>query len=193
MAALLTPAAQFSVAGCFPSAAAALDGLRASGARVALVELLLPDGCGIRCARQLRQAVPGLAAILVSHSAERELAPYAVAAGVHHWLIEAVSREQWLTTLQFGFCAEAQRACLPPLGPPAPVTGGASLNNNEQEVMKALARGMMHKEIAARLGWSDAREKRIQHSAYEKLNAHTRTDALNRWRRINAPPTAPAQ
>jgi DNA-binding NarL/FixJ family response regulator len=78
-------------------------------------------------------------------------------------------------------------------GLPAPGAGGAPLNNSEREVMKALALGMMHKEIAARFGWSGAKENRIQHSAYDKLNAHARTDALNRWRQINAPPTAPAQ
>ncbi|HYE54983.1 MAG TPA: response regulator transcription factor [Chitinophagaceae bacterium] len=54
------------------------------------------------------------------------------------------------------------------------------LSPREQEVLEALAKGLLYKEIAAKLGISTGTVRQHIHKIYDKLHVQNRTEALNR-------------
>ena len=56
----------------------------------------------------------------------------------------------------------------------------ASLTNREQEVIELLDKGYLYKEIAGQLSLKLETVRTYVRNIYEKLEVHSRTDALNK-------------
>ncbi len=61
---------------------------------------------------------------------------------------------------------------------------GFPLTVDEDRVMACLAEGLLYKEIAERLRFSETKVKRLQHWAYEALGTHKAVQAVDKWREI---------
>jgi DNA-binding NarL/FixJ family response regulator len=57
----------------------------------------------------------------------------------------------------------------------------AKLSEREQEVLQLLAEGLLYKEIARRIGITEAAIKQHIHRMYGKLQVQNRTEAVNRF------------
>jgi DNA-binding NarL/FixJ family response regulator len=66
------------------------------------------------------------------------------------------------------------------------VQPGHSLSPREQEVIELLADGFLYKEIAERLNLTFETVRTYVKLIYEKLQAHSRMDAVTKWRSLGA-------
>lgn len=60
--------------------------------------------------------------------------------------------------------------------------GPLPLTIRESEVMGHLGRGLLYKEIAAKMGISFAKVHKLQHRIFTKLRVGNRTEAINKWK-----------
>jgi DNA-binding NarL/FixJ family response regulator len=192
MRALLSNPCEFHLCGLFPTGAAALRRIPNTNARVAVLELALPDGCGLKCARDLLGRAPALRTVVVMTLHRPEFIARAIAAGVSVCLVPPVLPGQLLGALRFASQGPPRQS--QPLRRAAPVAAndartegarsGSVLNERESQVVQLLGQGLLYKEIADRLQISEAVLKKLQHHAFHKLHAHNRTEASNKWRHL---------
>ncbi len=182
---------EFWPCGFFPTAAAALGAIPSlGGVHLVLVETVLPDGCGIRCAMELRARRPELKTILMTTLRAGVLLQRAFGAGISDALVEPFSLGQCFTALSLVSCriGGAWRPDAPVKAPSgiAPGAGSAAeaaeaLTEREEAVLALLAEGYPYKWIEDRLHLSHTALRKAQHSAYQKLHVQTRADAVRRW------------
>jgi DNA-binding NarL/FixJ family response regulator len=191
MRALLSNSCEFHLCGLFPTGTAALRRIP-TNARVAVLELALPDGCGLKCARDLLGRAPALRTVVVMALHRPEFIARAIAAGVSVCLVPPVFPGQLLGALRFASqCPPRQPQPLCGAAPVPPndvciehARTGSILNERESQVLQLLGQGLLYKEIANRLQISEAVLKKLQHHAFQKLDAHNRTEASNKWRHL---------
>ena len=61
----------------------------------------------------------------------------------------------------------------------------ATLTIREREVLEALSKGLLYKEIADKMNISIETVRSFIRKTYEKLHVHSRTDAINKLRNSN--------
>ena len=186
---LLAGGAEFRGCGFFRSAAElrhAWDGL---DVQLVLMELRLPDQCGIDFARHLRSRRPALQVIIASTLRDSELIQRAAAVGASHWLVKPLRLSQCLATLRFA----ASGFNPTPIGCRKPTRmnrhGGwrgevhprARLTPREEAVLACLAQGLQYAEVEDRLGLTHAGLKKIAYRVYHRVGASNRTEAINRY------------
>jgi DNA-binding NarL/FixJ family response regulator len=182
---------EFCSCGLFSSGAAAIRAIPHSEAVLVLVEMVLPDVCGIKCARDLAAHRPDLRIILATPLYEPVLLRRALTAGIRDCLITPVQPGQCLATLRLANWRPAKltmpndsERSIPPTnsnekGP------GTSLTEREQRVVAGLAEGMYYKAIADLLRVSPAVLKKVQHRLFLKLGVHKGTQAVAKWRSMH--------
>jgi DNA-binding NarL/FixJ family response regulator len=62
-----------------------------------------------------------------------------------------------------------------------PSTDNYKLTPREKQIMEALAKGMLYKEVASALTMSEGNVKQRIHTIYQKLEVYNRTEALNKY------------
>ena len=171
---------------CFPSAEAALAGVGATGAAVALVDIHLPGMDGIECVARLRALQPQITCLILTVFEDAAVIFEALKAGACGYLLKRMPPEA---------IAEAVRQAHAGGSPMSPqiarqvVTffhqraqgGMPELTVREREVLDLLATGSLYKEIAVRLGVTiDTVRTHLRH-IYDKLQVHTRTEAVVKY------------
>ena len=173
-------------AGTLVEARLAMDGVEAD---MGVIDLSLPDGEGTELIEELREANPLFAALVLTASLDRTEHARAVeagAAGVLHKsadvdeILDAtrrlgegetlLSQDELVTLLRLaGQNREEEleaRASIEQITP------------REREVLKALAKGLSNKEIAAKLHMSVDTERTHMMNILNKLGVHSRLQAL---------------
>jgi DNA-binding NarL/FixJ family response regulator len=59
------------------------------------------------------------------------------------------------------------------------------LTPREKEALDLLAKGLMYKEVATKMGISEGNLKQKAHTIYQKLGANNRTEALIKFKGTN--------
>jgi DNA-binding NarL/FixJ family response regulator len=136
----------------------------------------MPGISGAELVRKLKVALPSLAVVLVSGFVGEGLWCDIADSGADAFLVKPLVLTQCLATLRFVVMEKPSKQQSAEAN-----ESPARLNNREAAVMKSLAAGMFYKEIADCFHWSLAQVKKFQHSAYVKLGAHTRSDAVRRF------------
>lgn len=62
-----------------------------------------------------------------------------------------------------------------------PATDNYKLTPREKQIMEALAKGLLYKEVASALTMSEGNVKQRIHTIYQKLEVYNRTEALNKY------------
>ncbi len=186
---------EFLLCGFFPTAAAALAAIPSlCGVHLVLVELVLPGGCGIRCAMELRARRPELKTILITPSDEPLLLKRAFGAGISYYLIEPFGLRGCLTALRWVSCrlGGTWRPDAPPEADSSIAAGGhcealtpCVLTEREEKFLTLLGKGYLCKEMADPLHLSVPGVKKMQHRVYQKLRVHKCADALRKWEELN--------
>ena len=92
-------------------------------------------------------------------------------------LLEPIDDDAHLSRLLSALQATPKMPTLPPA--PSPEAVPAPLSRREREVLACIARGLQNKEIAAKLGISLATARNHVHAILEKLEVHSKLEALS--------------
>lgn len=154
---------------------------------LALVDVQLPDGCGVDFIGWLRNARPSLPAVIVSSWAEEGTILTALRHGAAGYLlkhVEDIELTMQLRCLQRGGAAIdpviARRllALLPQAEPPPPANETIHLSSRETEILRLVARGLSNREIADSTGLSRLTIETHTRNIYRKLEVGSRTAAV---------------
>jgi len=177
---LLSRSGEFVCGGFFETGDGALSGTAGQSFDLALVALALPDRCGIRCVRELRAARPWLRAVLATDPAlALPLLSRVIGAGISLCLVKPLRFGQCLSTLR---CLALEISSAQTPGTGLPTSLGPTLSAREEQVLAAIEKGLLYKEIADKMGVGLAAVKRAQHSAFGKLHAEKAAEAVGAWR-----------
>ncbi len=170
---------------------------------LAMVDLGLPDGSGVKVVQALRDAQPDAQSVVVTiHDDDDHLFP-ALQAGAYGYLLKEQPREQLMEHLQrisqgepplspsiarrmiSYFSAQARK---PLAGLPAAVVDqlmpSVSLTDREREVLLRVAKGYTLPEIGTQLGLSRHTIADYVKQIYRKLNVSSRAEAALEAQRL---------
>ena len=96
-------------------------------------------------------------------------------------LLEPIDEDARLSRLLSAFQSRPETATRPPTRPAEPEKPASTppLTRREREVLACIARGLQNKEIAAKLGISLATVRNHVHAILEKLEVHSKLEALS--------------
>jgi DNA-binding NarL/FixJ family response regulator len=193
LAGLLATLDDVTIAGSVGTAAEALAAAQQEGPDVVLMDLNLPGTSGVEATRQVLEAAPSTAVLVVTMVDDDDSVLAALRAGARGYVLKGASAEEISAAIRtvaaggavFG-AAVAARLAAPP-APPVPQPLATDLTPRESEVLALLASGMSNKQIARSL---DVSLKTVQNHVsriLDKLQAADRTQAALRARGITPP------
>ncbi len=182
---------EFRLGRVFRTASAALRAVPTLPVGIVLAAAVLPDGCGVRCARAMRAVRPDLKCVIIGGRAEANLVWHAGGVGIDGWLVTPLDQGQCLATLRLlaGRLAAERRRTRGLAGIAGCTNPGhccCRLEPREERFLACLDQGLLYKEIEDRLRLSHTALRKLQHRAFEKLEARTRSEAVNRWHEHDA-------
>lgn len=179
----------------FASAEEALAGAVADIADVVLMDINLPGRSGIECVAELKRRNPALLVIMLTVYEDADKIFAALRAGASGYLLKRTPPAELLEAIRDVLnggspmssliarkvvasfqdagaarpAGQAPAAALPPLTP------------REKDILDALAKGLLYKEIAERLGIGATTVRTHLRNIYEKLQVQTRTEAVVKY------------
>lgn len=168
----------------------ALVGLPSDTPEVALVDINLPGMSGIGCIARLQELCPDLLCIVLTTFEEDALIFDALKAGACGYLLKRSSPDELTDAIQQAVSGGA------PMSPQIarqvvsffhtrpPRQDEARLSPREREIIDLLASGLLYKEIAVQLDLTFETVRSYVKKIYEKLHAHSRTEAVSKWKCI---------
>jgi DNA-binding NarL/FixJ family response regulator len=182
-----------ALAAAFGAAAPVLAWLDEAGARpfdVALLDIELPAVSGIELARRLRARVPGAALVMLTVFEEPATIVEAICAGADGYLLKRSGARELIAQIH---AAAAGGAPMTPAVARAVLDvvrrGGRErgadparleLTAREQDVLRALVRGLSYKEVAGELAVSLDTVRTHVRALYKKLQVHSVAAAVTR-------------
>jgi DNA-binding NarL/FixJ family response regulator len=167
------------------SAEDALRSLPEVAPDVVLMDINLPGKNGIDCVRELKSALPATKFLMLTAFEDGKLIFQALSAGALGYLLKGVRPSKLLESIR-----EVHEGGSPMSGqiarkvvaffqnPPQKARPEAQLSEREQQVLEALAKGLLYKQIAAQMQISMGTVRTYAQRIYEKLHVHTRTEAV---------------
>lgn len=181
---LIEGASGFRCVATYANAEDALRELLEKKPQVVLMDINLPGLSGIECIRQLKARSPVTQFLVLTVYEETERVFDALKAGATGYLLKrAVDEELFdalLDILRGGapMTSLIARKVVESFRPAKPSTADRErLTPREREIVEALAKGLMYKEIADQLGISLSTVRTHIKSTYEKLQVQNRTQA----------------
>lgn len=144
-----------------------------------LLDLNLQGMKGLDGLRDIRQAFPAAAVVILSGVDSQEAMREARAKGALGYIVKAVSADAMLDALRQ--VLEGQ-PCFPSID--AASGAQAKLTPRQREILRLLCEGRANKEIALELGMSDNTVRSHLTFIFRELGAHTRTEVAFAARRL---------
>ena len=155
---------------------------------VAIVDISMPDLSGIALARRLAEECPSVRILILTVYEERSFVMQAIAAGVRGYVLKRSAAENLIhaiRTVKLGelyidpsLTSELREGVATQVDKPAQAGEAGRLTEREASVLKYSARGLMTKEIAARLDLSAKTVETYKSRATEKLHLKTRAEIV---------------
>lgn len=193
--ALLNNATNIDVVAETGTGAEALDLITQLELDVVMLDIRLQDMSGIDVARILRQDFPHIKILILSAYHYEQYVRALFAVGVHGYLLKSASAPELIHAVEavyHGQTVLSQEISnqLAMRARNSGIAGTNMLSDREQEVLELVSRGASNKEIALQLGIAIRTVETHVSNAMAKLNAHSRTEAVNIaiQRDIIAPP-----
>ncbi|MFB9237938.1 response regulator [Plantactinospora siamensis] len=157
---------------------------------VVVLDLQLPDLSGVEVVRGLREVRPAARVLMLSASGERQDVLDAVKAGATGYLVKSAGREEFLDAVRR--TAEGDAVFTPGLAglvlgeyrrlaaqPTVPDTEDRPrLTERETEVLRLVAKGLSHRQIAQRLSLSPRTVQNHVQNTLQKLQLHSRVELV---------------
>jgi DNA-binding NarL/FixJ family response regulator len=188
----------YTLAGSFSDAEEALQKIPLAQPNVVLMDINLGDGeSGIDCVRQLKPLHPEILFMMCTIYEEDEKIFEALKAGANGYILKKTAPAKLLDALRELYeggapmssqiarkvvnAFQAKATDAPGTGTNAAVRTINILSNRENEILELLARGMLYKEIAARLFISQETVRKHVYHIYEKMHVNNRVEAINKF------------
>jgi DNA-binding NarL/FixJ family response regulator len=167
------------------SAEAALRELPGLQPQVVLMDINLPGISGIECVRQLRGKLPRTQIIMLTVHEDIDSIFQSLLAGATGYLLKRTPRAQLFEGIRdvvrggSPMNSSIARKVVQMIASQEKRRDGlAKLTDRESEVLEQLAKGRLYKEIAEQLGINIETVRTHIRAIYEKLQVHTRTEAV---------------
>lgn len=182
---------RFQVVSEHSTAEDAIEHLPAARPNVVLSDINLPGLSGIECVRKLKPVMPSTQFVMLTVYDDTERIFEALSAGATGYLVKRTPRAELLSAIWDVHKGESpmssgiarkivrsfQRA--DPAAEP-----DYKLAPRERQVLELLSQGFLYKEIADQLGLSIPTVNSYIRSIYEKLQVHSRSQAVAKFLRI---------
>jgi DNA-binding NarL/FixJ family response regulator len=199
-------AAEFRVVAACANGEAAVQAIPTADCQLVMMDINLPGMSGIDCLRRLKVLVPGIRVVMLTAFDENDRLFESLMAGADGYLLKRAARNRMLETVREIMAGGA------PISPQiarrmveyfhrlksldassAPADSAdptcQNLTARERQVLDLLAKGFTPKEVAGELSISWQTVRNFIKSIYEKLQVHTRTDAILKY--MGRSPEAP--
>jgi DNA-binding NarL/FixJ family response regulator len=169
----------------FPNAEEAIDKIPAIGADVVLMDINLPGINGIDCIKQLKQTCPSLQFMMMTVYEDDEKIFQSLEAGATGYLLKNTAPEKIFESVvelhQGGSPMSMQiaRRVVQSFAKQSP-SRQDGLSVREHEILELLTKGLLYKEVAARINISTETVRRHCHNIYRKLQVQNRVEAINK-------------
>ena len=187
LARLVDSAEGFCCVSQHPSAENALTELVITRPDVVLMDINLPGLNGVECVRRLKPILPATQVVMLTVYENTNIIFNALAAGASGYLLKKSSPEQLIEAIRDVYNGGspmtshiARKVVASFQQVTNPVHEYEKLSLREQEVLDALAKGYLYREIAERLKISYATVHTHVRHIYEKLHVCTRTEAVTK-------------
>ena len=190
----LTLKGGFVCVGQYGRAQDALDNLPSEPPSVVLMDIKMKGIDGIECVRRLKEKMPEILVIMLTVFEDEDLIFDALMAGATGYLLKRQPPEQLLEAIRellaggSPMTATIARKVVKLLQRSAGnnrSTGGTRLllSDRQREMLELLAAGEPYKAIADKMGLSIHTVRGYIRRIYEKLQVHTRTEAVAKYLR----------
>ena len=176
----------------YPLCAPAIEGIPKDKPDVVLVDINLPEMNGVEAVRRLKPALPGTQFLMLTVYDDPDHIFAALAAGATGYLLKGTRRTELLESIaQIALGGSpmssgiARKVVQSFSRPAAPKSDIATLSPREQSVLDLLSKGYLYKEISDTLGVSVPTINTYIRRIYEKLQVHSRTQAIGKYLRKN--------
>lgn len=184
---LLDRSEEFVCTGAFANAEAAMKALPDQCPDIAMVDIGLPGMNGIELIRFIAEHCPKTLCMICTAYDEDEKVYEALEAGAYSYILKSSSPSTILDSLLelhrggSPMSSEVARKVVMSLQKRKIVNEKAKLTEREKQIMELLSKGLLYKEIAAKLGIGIETVRSHCFRIYEKLHATNRTEAINRY------------
>jgi DNA-binding NarL/FixJ family response regulator len=188
LAAWISRATGFRLAGDWGDAESALSGLPEKRPNVVLMDINLPGMSGVEAVKQLKPALPETQFVMLTVYEDADHIYNALAAGATGYLLKQTPRQELLSALEdvhhggSPMTSNIARKVVQSFRQSAVgIPTSEELSPREQEVLDLLARGYLYKEIADRLNISVPTVNTYVRRMYEKLHVRSRSQAVAKY------------
>jgi DNA-binding NarL/FixJ family response regulator len=184
---ILNSSADINCIASFPNAEEFIDAFKYLNADVVLMDINLPGKDGIKAVAQLKPLKPKVQYLMCTSYEEPEKIFDSLCAGATGYLLKNCSSEKLFQAIKDIYnggspmSSQIARLVVTSFNEKQKATKEIDLlTEREKEILQLLAKGFQYKEIAAQLFLSVETIRTYVRHVYEKLQVHTRTDALNK-------------
>jgi DNA-binding NarL/FixJ family response regulator len=186
---LLEESKGFRCVGAYPDAETALKDMSYKSPEIVLMDINLPGMDGIECTYNLKAKMPKLQIVMLTVYEDTGKIFQALQAGAVGYLLKLTKPEEILTALKevsFGgspMSAQIARKVVQSFHRQQikPSEDQAPLTMREEQVLNLLSKGYLYKEIAVELSISSDTVHNHIRKIYEKLQVHSRTEAVVKY------------
>ena len=176
-------------AGVFCNGREALADITTANTDVIIMDIGLPDMSGTEAMLRLKTRYPALDFMMFTIFEDDDNLFEALKAGASGYILKRDPGEKIVRAifeiLEGGapMSANIAKKVMESFRKPAPGAPLAALSDRENEVLAALAQGLLYKEVAEKLYISEGTIKQHVNHIYGKLQVQNRTEAINRYLR----------
>jgi len=186
---LLEEAKGFRCVGAYPDAETALKDMSYKSPEIVLMDINLPGMNGIECTYNLKAKMPKLQIVMLTVYEDTGRIFQALQAGAVGYLLKLTKPEEILTALNevslggSPMSAQIARKVVQSFHRKQvkPSEDQAQLTMREEQVLNLLSKGYLYKEIAVELSISSDTVHNHIRKIYEKLQVHSRTEAVVKY------------
>ena len=187
---IIASAPELELISTYPLCAPAIGGIPTDKPDVVLVDINLPEINGVEAVRRLKPSLPGTQFLMLTVYDDPDHIFAALAAGATGYLLKGTRRTELLEAIaQIAVGGSpmssgiARKVVQSFARPPAPKSEFTPLSPREQSVLDLLSKGYLYKEISDTLGVSVPTINTYIRRIYEKLQVHSRTQAISKYLR----------
>jgi DNA-binding NarL/FixJ family response regulator len=167
---------EIEVVAAVPDGESAVEAAREAQPDVALVDFRMPGLGGVKLLQELRKAAPQTRLVVFTGAADERVVNAALSAGADAVVLKEAPLVDLMRALDW---ALAGRVYVDPALAHAAVSPGRKLlTDREADVLRLLAEGLSHEEIAGRLEISSETVRTHVRNACGRLRATSRTEAV---------------
>ena len=189
LVALLRYAEGVRLLGAHATGEAAMSKVPEERPDVVLMDINLPGMSGIDCIAKLKLQMPGLRALMLTTYEDSHLIFNSLRAGASGYILKNKSPAELLAAIQQvheGGAPMSMRLARKVVAffndLPGPAPEAERLSDREAQVLAALAKGLLYKEIGLQLKISENTVRTYVKRIYEKLHVNSRTEAVAKFR-----------